>query len=584
MQENNFYLSSQDKFVTVDPRTRELYYTGWKAFMESRYPVYKEMLKKWYSDPDRLTYNRIVNQPPPNICHTKDFNLWGFNAFFRAATLPELGPDDDMMALITPVLECFTCIVSGDPQHYDYLMHYMADSLQNPGLKRAQYIGMYGEQGVGKNELMERFFLDKIVGPGLAVTYKSIGEMAEKYETHWHNKMWVMIHEVEYKDFVANYQFLKGVTGSLHQISNTKHGAVQSVEFYGRIIMLSNYANAFNEDNLISRRQGLRCTASSFRGVPNALQILDDAKVQRAFYDYLMEYDLEGWDPERDRVDSSALLEANFMTTFRKEQGNMMMVLMHCALDKLYETYRKIDEKASVQPSYLDEFVFPQGAIYDAYFQICNFEADEKRTKNAHLVNMAAMATQLDAGGKKQLIRQDGRPRFMFFKGKLQMQRPGFRANYPLLKNAIQERMDKYNVGDHVDLQLETERILAKLEAYHQEQLDAGWEYRPMEYVTLGKEAPSTKSAHRNKPGEVPIYVIKERGETVFASDDLEEINKELGEAWVEEVEYEDGELGQVLHHAKTGKEFQMGSTYMRPHGKMMMEKQFPFYVYDRTT
>lgn len=578
MQATNFYLSSVDKFVTINERTRELYYTSWKNMMESRYPFYKEELKKWYADPDRRTYHRIVNQPPPNICNARDFNMWGFNAVFRASTLPELGPDDDMMALVAPVLECFRRIVSGNQDHFDYLMHYMADSLQNPGLKRAQYVGMYGEQGVGKNELMERFWLDKIVGPGLSVTYKSIGEMAEKYETGWHDKMWVMIHEVEYKDFVAHYQFIKGVTGSLHQISNTKHGALQSIEFYGRIIMLSNYANAFNEDNLISRRQGLRCVASSFRDVPNALEIMDDPKVQRAFYDYMMDYDLEGWDAERDRVDSSALQDANFMTTFRKEQGNMMMVLMHCALDKLYEIYRKIDDKASVQPTYLEEFAFPQSIIYDAYFELCNFEADEKRTKNAHLVNMAAMGTQLDAGGMKKLIGQAGRARHPFFKGKLQMVRPGFRANYPLLKNAIQERMDKYIVEEHFDIQQETERIVAKLEAYHQEQLDAGWEYRPNVVVTIGQEPRATKTAHYNKPGEMPAYVIKEKGEVVFASDDLEEINKELGEAWVE-----DRDGVQILHHPKTGKQCKLGDTYMRPHGKMMIEKQFPFYVRDRT-
>lgn len=575
-QVNNFYLSSEDKFVTINAATKEMYYTGWRALSDSRYAYQKELVKQWMEDPNRLTYNRIVNQPPPNVCKANDFNMWGFNACFRASTLPELEDEDDMMKLIAPVLECFRCIVSDNDQHYNYLLSYMADSLQNPGLKRAQYIGMYGEQGVGKNELMERFFLDKIVGPGLSITYKSLSDMAEKYETHWHNKMWVMIHETEYRDFVAHYQFLKGVTGSLHQVSNTKYGAIQSIEFYGRIIMLSNYANAFNEDNLISRRQGLRCVASPFRSVPNALEIMNDAKVQRAFYDYMMEYDLEGWDAERDRVDSSALQEANFMTTFRKEQGNMMMVLMHCALDHLYETYRKIDEKASVQPTYMDEFTFPQSAIIDAYFDMCNFATEDRERKNAHLVNVAAMQTQLDAGGKNRLIYQAGTQRLPFVNSKGSMIRPAFRANYPLLKNAIQERMEKYRVGDHFDLQGEMETVVRKLEAYHQQQLDVGWVFRPSTVDVLAKK-PAARTAHHNKPGLLPLYVIKEQGEVVFASDDLEEINKELGEAWVE-----DCGNGQILHHPSTGKKCWLGGTYQRAHGKMMIEKTFPFYVRDR--
>jgi hypothetical protein len=180
----------------------------------------------------------------------------------------------------------------------------------------------------------------------MSITYKSISEWAEKHETGWHDKMWVMVHEAEYKDFTTHYQFLKGVTGSVIQNLNEKNVKMQKVEFYGRIIMLSNYVNAFNEDNLTARRQGLRCVASSFRDVPNALEILDNEKVQRAFYDYLMDYDVDNWDAERDRVDSDDLKDANFMTTFRKEQGNMMMILLYLALDKLYETYRKIDGKS----------------------------------------------------------------------------------------------------------------------------------------------------------------------------------------------------------------------------------------------
>lgn len=577
-EKRNFFLAEKNRFITLHHATRSMWTTTAREMIDSRYAYDAENVKQWIADPNRLTYNRIVNCPPPGICHPSDFNLWGFGTEFRAAQLPELGPDDNIEALVAPVLEMFRCIVSHNPDHFQYLISYMADSLQNPGIKRAQYVGMYGQQGVGKNELMERFWMDKIIGTELSATYTSIAEWADQYEDGWQNKMWVMVHEAEYKDFTAYYRFLKGVTGSEKVNSNTKYGAKLKMMFYGRIIMLSNYANAFNEDNLISRRQGLRCIASSFRSVPNALQILKSEKVQRAFYEYLLDFDIDGWDPERDRVDSDLLHDANFLTTFRKEQGNMMMVLMHLCLDHLYQRFRKLDDKADV-PEYMREFIFPQAAIYDAYYELCNFEKDDKRIRNAHIVNMAALASILEPGNPGKLFRQK-QSRHPFFRGSQQMNRPGFQIDYFAMKKAVEDRMDEYEVGKFIDLQSEKERVLAKIDAYHQEQLDAGWEYRPSVLAVL--DVPKTKTAHYGKPGDSDKYVIRQGGEIIFASNDPEEINRQLGEAWIEEVEYEDGREGQILH--TNGREIPLGDRYMRPYGKTMLELRFPFYVRNRAT
>jgi len=574
-EESNFYLAEKDLFVTINHADKKLYFTGYNAMVDSRYAFDKDNVFNWIKDPDRLTYNHIVNVPPPAICRTTDFNLWNFGSGFRAADLPELGPDDDVEELVAPVLECFKCIVSGNEEHYTYLMNYLADTLQNPGIKRAQYIGIFGEQGVGKNELMERFWMDKIIGPNLSAVYGTVGEWAGPFEDGWQPKMCVMVHEAEYKDFSTHYNFLKKVTGSLYQSSNTKYGAKLSIAFYGRIIMLSNYANAFNEDNLISRRQGLRCIASSFRSVPNALEILGREKVQRAFYDYLMDMDLEGWDPETNRVDSKALHDANFMTTFRREPGNMMAILLYMTLDKLYEMFRKVDDNAD-PPEYKRKFTFPQTFLLVAYYDLCGFETDGKRGKNAHVVSMVTLASKLCPGNPQGLMSQKVDRYYQYKKGDKVLQRPGFRVDYYALKTAVDDFMAKCEIEKFVDIQSETEIALSKIEAYHEELLEKmGWEYTPEKVRFL--EVPKTKSAHRNRPGESPAYLVRQGAEVIFRSDDLEEINKELGEAWVEECETG----AQVLHINNT--EINIGDRYMRENGKTMLELRFPAYIRDRT-
>lgn len=578
-EEDNFYLAEKNVYVTLNRLDKELYYTSATEMIHSRYAYDKDNVKTWIEDPSRLTYNKIVNVPPPQVCPPTNFNLWGFGSGFRAADLPELGPDDDVEELVAPVLECFKCIVSHNEEHYDYLMKYLADSLQNPGLKRAQYVCMFGEQGVGKNELIERFFLDKIIGHNQWTLFGTIANWADKFEDGWQTKTWVLVHEVRNEDFTTNYTFLKQVTGALSQVSNTKYGVKMKIDFYGRVFLMANYANAFIEDNVVARRQGLRCIASSFRSVPNALEIFKMPKVQRAFYDYLMDMDLEGWDPELDRVDSTALHDANFMNTFRREAGNMMAVLLYMTLDKLYEMFRIVNSNVN-PPEYKRKFSFPQAFLYDAYYELCGFNNEGKRSKNAHVVSMVTLASKLCPGQPEKLVSQV-RSRFpQYKKGVGGMQKPGFVVDYYALKTAVDDYMAKCDIEKFVDIQSEKEIALDKIDRYHKNLVEEdGWEYNPDTIHFL--EVPKTKSAHRNRPGESSAYLVRQGAEVVFRSDDLEEINKELGEAWVEECETGDGKEVQVLHINNT--EINLGDRYMRENGKTMLELRFPAYIRDRT-
>lgn len=577
-EEDNFYLEEKDAFVTINHQDKKLYFTKSESLYKSRYASDEDNVINWIKDPDRRTYKQIVNVPPPLICRATDFNMWAFSGGFRAARLPELGPDDDPEELVAPVLECFKFLVSGNVDHYDFLMKYMADNIQNPGIKRAQYVAIYGEQGVGKNELIERFFFDKIIGPDLTASYGTLAEMTVQFEDRWQTSQAVLLHEMDNRDFTGNYTFLKSITGSVSQNSNTKYGAKKKVDFYGRIYMMSNYPNAFSEDNTTARRRGLLCIASSFRSVPNALEIMAQEKVQRAFYDYLMDMDLEGWNPELDRVESETLHDANFMSAFRREPGNMMALFLHMTLDKLYEMFRKVDWDSDTA-EYERRFVFPQGFICDAFYKLCNFNDDGKGFKNSHVTQMIALATKLRPGSPEKMVSSRHTRYHQYKKGDKVMKRPGFEVDYYGLKTAIHDLMEKHDIEKYVDVQSEQEVAIARLEEYHQAQLDAGWQFQPE--VVHFLDVPKTKTAYRNRPGESPAYLIRQGADVIFRSDDLEAINRELGEAWVEECETETGEAVQMLHIGNT--EINLGDKYMREYGKTMLELRFPAYVRDRT-
>lgn len=213
--------------------------------------------------------------------------------------------------------------------------------------------------------------------------------------------------------------------------------------------------------------------------------------------------------------------------------------------------------------------------VFEAYHELTGFSED-KRSQNAHKQGLVVL-------GQNVKGIKFGRESRIFYKKSTgtPMIKPAFKVNYTELKNDIDSKMEEMGVAAHLDLQESQERVLAKIEEWHQRMQDGGWEYQPQTVKVL-RYGKTTRTAHRNRPGAEPAYVIRENGEVVFEHDDLEEINLNLGEAWVGDYEDDHGEKFQVLHHAN-GNQIELGNLYMRPHGKMMLEKRFPFYVYDRT-
>lgn len=573
-ERNNFYLAEKDVFITLNHRTKQIYSTSKANMVESRYAFDKEHVKEWIADPGRLSYDRIINAPPPCVVNPRDFNLWGFNNQFRASTLPDLEEGDNMMELVQPVLDIMRCMVSKNEEHYDYLVRYMADSIQNPGIKRAQYIAVFGKQGVGKNEFYERFWMDKIIGPELCASYGSLAGMGAKFEDGWQSKMCVLIHEVDFKDFSAHHQFLKSVTGSEMVDMETKYGIKVKVHFFGRIIMLSNYVNAFTSDSMVARRQGLRCTASSFREVEGALNHLRNPKVQRAFFNYLSDLNLEGWDPELHRVDSDNLREANFMTTFMRTQGNSMLVVLYAGLDRLYELYRRPFDNEQ----YNNHLIFPVSAITEAFFEYTGWESN--KNSNAPNTHLASLPGILDVPDKNLFPRKNAKT--LYRKGGKTQPKACVSLDYTEVKALIENKVQELNLGAYLDLEDIKTRVVAKVDKYHQDQIDAGFEYRPATIQFL--DVPKTKTAHRNKPGESPRYTIRQGGQTIFGSDDLEEINQQLGEAWVEDVidAGQNDKHVQILHY--NGRTEYLDDKYLKDFGTTMLELRFPAYVHDRTT
>lgn len=106
-------------------------------------------INEWFLDPNMRCYDNMETIPPPLICPPNIFNTW-IDSPYESQKIQHDDPDFDLDAVQT-----FTNhieILSGrDKQTFDYIINWVAQSIQFPAEKMGVALNFISEQGVGKN-------------------------------------------------------------------------------------------------------------------------------------------------------------------------------------------------------------------------------------------------------------------------------------------------------------------------------------------------------------------------------------------------------------------------------------------------
>jgi len=131
-------------------------------------PTYRTKFEIWREHPKKRTYRRVGFWPPPLTCHEKDYNLW--NGF---SVMPLLPGDEsarssrdklrewadieakDKCSLYLQMIHEVIC--GGNQEYYDYLIKWMALTVQQPGIPIEVSVTMKGELGTGKGTFARIF-------------------------------------------------------------------------------------------------------------------------------------------------------------------------------------------------------------------------------------------------------------------------------------------------------------------------------------------------------------------------------------------------------------------------------------------
>jgi hypothetical protein len=143
---------------------------------------------KFYNKMDFLPFNE--KQPiPPHI-----FNLFrGFSEHCYAAY--DFSKKDK---LLKPFLDLGKELCGGNETHFQYLMKYLADIIQNPSKKNPIAFIIKGKQGTGKNVFLNAF--GKVIGKDHYITSSNPKDFFGDYADGFYHKLLVNMNECEGKD------------------------------------------------------------------------------------------------------------------------------------------------------------------------------------------------------------------------------------------------------------------------------------------------------------------------------------------------------------------------------------------------
>ena len=256
-------------------------------------------IKWWSKQLDRLTYEKQECLPPPCHCPENVYNLW---KGYEIAEEPY-----DETADFSILLEHFWNVSGRDDDAKEYLLNWFAWKVQKPGKKLEVALVLYSEEeGTGKSCLAEqimKMFLGSYQAQFFRILkgikdivgrFNNVGEafVAVLNEASGQDSFGCVD---KIKDFITQQTFNKEMKGLT--IENGQRSLCD-------MIYTSNNDNCVKipptdrRFAIFEAYDGVVKNYDYFKKLWNALE---DKRVMRAFYQYLMDRDLNDFIPQRDR-------------------------------------------------------------------------------------------------------------------------------------------------------------------------------------------------------------------------------------------------------------------------------------------
>lgn len=305
---NRWKLRFEKKMCTFDnpPKFCHFYdgnkfqFLGKEGFQHVTSSENQDYIKQWLHDGNKRHYKTIEFAPPPLVHRPGNFNPWDG---FAAEALPPIEDTLEVETLIGPYKRHVHLLCGEDASYADYMHKLIAFKIQKPGLRWGVLPYFFSAQGVGKDQWF--IFISKIVGSKYCYTATNFGELRGTATSLIDNKLFVCFSEMCAEDSNKNTEFVKRLITSDTLLVEAKYVPQYENRSCHAFLGFTNYMNAINYKS-DDRRFVAFQSSGKYRNDPEYHGPFNDyihnPVNQRAVYQWLLNMDISGFEPMRERV------------------------------------------------------------------------------------------------------------------------------------------------------------------------------------------------------------------------------------------------------------------------------------------
>ena len=263
------------------------------AELKNRFKNYfsngKEFTKCWLTDINLRDYENIDFLPRPLECDNYTFNL--YDGLRAEKELKDMEGNGD----ISRILKHLYYLGGENKTNQEYIIRQMAYKVKYPAKLTRVSIVFRSLQGAGKN-LLSDFFGKKILGSKYYVCSANPDAFLGKFNNRIKGKLFAIFNEVEGKDCFGASSKLKELTTEDTIQYEAKHANSHDIKNCALIWYFTNNTNPINIESSDRRFAVFDCSKAIVGNEDyfNALvKDMNDPLIQKAFYDYLMNYDID---------------------------------------------------------------------------------------------------------------------------------------------------------------------------------------------------------------------------------------------------------------------------------------------------
>ena len=212
----------------------------------------KSFITKWLNDKKQRVYKSIGWSPYNGTYKQNDPNKFNLFVGYSTSILnPKNIPIDNKQ--IAPFLDVLLHLCENNEKYLDFLIHYLAHTIQKPQDKLPISMVFTGMQGTGKDTLL--YALGKIMGEQFVLSSSDINVFLGEHATGLVKKIAVAFNESEaHKSF--NYEgIIKTLVTDTKMTVNEKYKAPYQTNMIARMFIFSNKQNPIKFDSVSKDRR-----------------------------------------------------------------------------------------------------------------------------------------------------------------------------------------------------------------------------------------------------------------------------------------------------------------------------------------